>query len=76
MAIINYLIVVILLLTNFSDISLVFKKMECIGRYIKNEGQLSVDLKEEIRKILAQTVVVYTANLKENPIRNLPMKNL
>ena len=50
--------------------------MECIGRYIKNEGQLSVDLKEEIRKILAQTVVVYTANLKENPIRNLPMKNL
>ena len=33
---------------------LVFKKMECIGRYIKNEGQLSVDLKEEIRKILAQ----------------------
>ena len=28
-----------------SDISLVFKKMECIGRYIKNEGQLSVDLK-------------------------------
>ena len=28
--------------------------MECIGRYIKNEGQLSVDLKEEIRKILAQ----------------------
>ena len=28
--------------------------MECIRRYIKNEGQLSVDLKEEIRKILAQ----------------------
>lgn len=52
------------------------EKWNALEDILKNEGQLSVDLKEEIRKILAQNSGCLYCKSKGKPNKNLPMKNL